>query len=1073
MDITDITDITDFLPKYPNILTPINQLLNPYDNDDFYKNIYNKKEFYDERLEPTENISSVAGNLLKHQKIISRFFSSYTPYNELLLFHAMGTGKSCSAIGAIENIKNAGGFRGVLYIAKGAALINNFRQELIFKCTAGQYIPEDYENLTELEKVHRTKKTTNVFYNFNTFETFAKKIKETNDNILQEKYNNFIIVIDEIHHLRIQNNPKGLNIYKQFNHFLHTVQNCKTLLLSGTPMKDNVDEIASVMNLILPTDKSLPTGEQFINDFFTSSSSPESSSPESSSPESESSSPELYPLYHLTIKPEKKDDLKNIFKGRVSYLRAMESSVEKIFNGRTMGTLKYFNVVPDIMSPFQTKVYNEAFKLDTTGRQGVYSNSRQASLFVFPDGLYGKEGFNKYIKKTNTGKLVKKQKLQSFSLTPLLLEEIRDSDETKMLEKIQKYSTIYAETIKNILEARKEGKCVFVYNEFIEGSGLLVFGLILELFGFSKASGSESLNNYASRYASLTSLTSTTSQIQNLVSRFNKPDNMNGKVINVIVGSRIASEGFSFQNIQVEEIQTPWYNYAEIAQAIARGDRLGSHKMLIEAGQHPKLDIYQRVSIPDSNESGSIDLKMYELSEIKDVNIKGVERLIKEASFDCSLNYKRNKSDKHDTRDCEYINCEYKCDGVINLEDTPTNLDYSTYQLYYNKESIDKIIDVLKIIFRDVFTLNIQTIYDKLSEISTENYTQFDLITSLRKMTNENIIIINKYGFPSYLKEEYNIYFLIDNLSVSGTIFSDYYTQYPHIKCIKTFSEIFYPIYMKQVPQIIDFISKSTNIDDIQFYISKLSLSIKEQLLESSLLAEKLDKNKNIIMRELILKYFDKVYAKIDNVTVSYMLKDKQDIWRCLVDETWENCSPEDNKKIEKHRKDIKTKLIQNPYGYFGQRTSLEPYNFCIRKVQYPKPKQGHKIYSGQLCNTWNRKDLYDLAINKLKIPLPSADIVNKSISELMKKNKILKRDLSPTNRINTDRLRDAISKIDNRYSMLFEDTKTVDGLLRIIYYGTMQKKEICNHIQDFFDSKGLLDIDDGCGKKGTKKPEI
>ena len=33
---------------------------------------------------------------------------------------------------------------------------------------------------------------------------------------------------------------------------------------------------------------------------------------------------------------------------------------------------------------------------------------------------------------------------------------------------------------------------------------------------------------------------------------------------------------------------------------------------------------------------------MYETSEIKDVNIKQIERLVKEASIDCALTYKRN-----------------------------------------------------------------------------------------------------------------------------------------------------------------------------------------------------------------------------------------------------------------------------------------------------------------------------------------------------------------------------------------------------------------------------------------------
>ena len=84
-----INDITDFLPKYPNVNNTDINFLNPYE-EDFYTSIFKKKEFYDEKLERTENLPEEKGDLLKHQKIISRFMSSHTPYDRLLLVHSMG-----------------------------------------------------------------------------------------------------------------------------------------------------------------------------------------------------------------------------------------------------------------------------------------------------------------------------------------------------------------------------------------------------------------------------------------------------------------------------------------------------------------------------------------------------------------------------------------------------------------------------------------------------------------------------------------------------------------------------------------------------------------------------------------------------------------------------------------------------------------------------------------------------------------------------------------------------------------------------------------------------------------------
>ena len=88
-------DITNFLPKYPDIQFEKNMdeknmdIFNPYDKD-FYDVIYNKKEFYDEKLPAVEKFPEVVGSLMKHQKLIARFFSSHTTYDELLLVHEMG-----------------------------------------------------------------------------------------------------------------------------------------------------------------------------------------------------------------------------------------------------------------------------------------------------------------------------------------------------------------------------------------------------------------------------------------------------------------------------------------------------------------------------------------------------------------------------------------------------------------------------------------------------------------------------------------------------------------------------------------------------------------------------------------------------------------------------------------------------------------------------------------------------------------------------------------------------------------------------------------------------------------------
>ena len=1038
------SDITEFLPKYPNINNKPEEIFNPYD-DNFYENIYRKKEFYDNKLEAIEDFPSQTGQLMKHQKIITNFFSAHTIYNELLLFHSMGTGKSCSTVGAIENIKEVGGFSGALYLAKGEALINNFMNELIFNCTDGRYIPEDYDSLTTMEKLRRKKKAISDFYRFGTFETFAKKIGNTPEKLLKEKFNNFVIVIDEVHNLRMKSKTVGLNIYREFHKFLHLVSNCKILVLSGTPMFDQVNEISSVMNLLLPLDKQLITGEDFTKQFLTET------------------KKDIY-----KPKPSHIPHLKQIFKGRVSYLQAMKSNVIENFQGNIMGSLEYFKVVPNYMSEFQTKSYMEAFEKDTTtSKEGVYSNSRQASLFVFPDGSYGTKGFEKYITKTTHKIGIDKRKntIVNYSLNKNFRQLLTGSSTEEKLTKLSQYSSVYTESIRTVLQSHKDGKCVFIYNELVEGSGLILFGLLLEFFGYSKAKGNEKVGDFKSRYISLTYETASTNQLKNLINRFNQADNMTGQVINIIMGSKKIAEGFSFKNIQIEDVQTGWYNYSKIAQIIARGNRVGSHRALIEAGaENISIDIYQRVSIPYNTPNDSIDLIMYEIAEKKDVSIKSVERVIKESAFDCALNYKRNStSTLNGQRDCEYMDCYYECDGIAtdSLDLEKENLDFSTYQLYYSWNAIETIIKEVLKIFRTVFILDLETIKNYFTK-----YTDFELISSLRKIINENIVIINKYGFNSYLKENNDIYFLINSLSIKGSFSSEYYTKFPIINVETTLDNIIEPMYLDSIPKIVEKICSSKNYEYIQEKLEKLPQNTKIDFLEASLLANKKNLQINTTIRDIILKIYKPYYEEIDNNIVSWL--DENNI-RCLKNDKWQTCDKEIITKLEENQQQARDNLTQNKYGYYGQ-YNPESKTFCIRNVLEEKSTKKNVWTSGKVCETYRLEILYPLVIDILKIPIPNETIFNKYIEDLVRKKK-KEHVKKPTNMNNKQQLFDIIKKI-KVVNIIYNniDELSLEKIKRIIYWGSMSKPKICPYIKEFFDKEGLLIEDTKCGKVGKIK---
>ena len=83
-------------------------------NMDLQKKVYLKKEFHDTQyngeIKPitkktTSCDHSDGFSLAPHQEFVKMYISKHTPYNGLLLYHGMGSGKTCSAIGICEEYR--------------------------------------------------------------------------------------------------------------------------------------------------------------------------------------------------------------------------------------------------------------------------------------------------------------------------------------------------------------------------------------------------------------------------------------------------------------------------------------------------------------------------------------------------------------------------------------------------------------------------------------------------------------------------------------------------------------------------------------------------------------------------------------------------------------------------------------------------------------------------------------------------------------------------------------------------------------------------------------------------------
>ena len=869
-------NVCDFVPWYPEISDPrFGDAINRLD------------EFRECALSSTvEPLCSKPGTLLPHQKFVARFLSLATPYDGLLLFHEMGTGKTCSAVAAIEQIRNQfpNQYSGALVLARGFGLINNFIDEIAFKCTDGRYLPEDTDVSDKVYR-SRTKKKIEEFYTFETFERFSKNIRDVSPAIVRKRFENFVIVIDEVHNIR--DKTQDASVYDTIHKFLHHLERKRVLLLSGTPMKDGCEEIASVVNLLLPAQSQLPTDVKFLETFFKDGR-----------------------LCQV-------ERLKQSFRGRVSFLKSKISDVEKIDVGAVHPSLSFLKTVSLTPSEFQRAACVEARKIDMT-TSNIYTQSRQASLMVFPDGSCGKTGFKKW------------RKNASF------WQGLRAGTVSETLDNISVYSAKYAAVIRACLDAVAANHVSFVYSDIVNGSGLMALAKLLELCGFTRR---------LREPRSFVLLTSAVSESEKsaILKICNSSDNWNASQVAVILGSRVMMEGFTFNNIRHEHILTPHWNFSETSQIIARGWRLGSHSDLQERGIVPTVSVYKYVlDMPQS-----IDVIMYGISEKKDVAIKQITRVIQESAVDCALNRARNLVLGFDfERECDYGPCDYRCDAG---DDCAGGAGIVTnYEKFYFPKSAAWLAAEKTIaeIFSKHFSVS-------LGSVCGDPPSRLGLTVLLHHREN-GVALVNPAGRTGYLQNRGDELFLATR--PGGCVECDDFPTAP----LGNFADIVDAAANKNILAALKlFVSRRMTRESTIASLRSFPVHIQEKLVEKCCKSHLEHSARKVFLRQIVLEYFDTLYTMTD---VSFGLFFAKPVYFSLEKRGgWRRATSDETALVTLKRAADLRHIHKNDTGFYGQE-NRQIDEFCIRQVATVSDTDKRKIQSGRRCVNWNKKDLINLA---------------------------------------------------------------------------------------------------------------
>jgi hypothetical protein len=128
------------------------------DDPEFYK-ILNKFEFS----------SNAADKKKKHiyqeptQMLVRNYISKSTIYENILLYHGLGVGKTCAAISIAEGFKEYVNNMGkkIFVLVKNKNIQKNFIDELFSDCAIGEY---------------NSQKEINRYYQFVTYGTFVNRV---------------------------------------------------------------------------------------------------------------------------------------------------------------------------------------------------------------------------------------------------------------------------------------------------------------------------------------------------------------------------------------------------------------------------------------------------------------------------------------------------------------------------------------------------------------------------------------------------------------------------------------------------------------------------------------------------------------------------------------------------------------------------------------------------------------------------------------------------------------------------------------------------------------------------------
>jgi hypothetical protein len=686
----------------------------------------------------------------EQQAIIPNFISPNTNYRGVILMHGVGSGKTMTAIRVAEQFKEqVKKYNTKIYVlVPGPNTRENFKKELL--SSTGETYLKNKEILSQMPRneVEREKKLAIYgalqYYKILSYKTFYKKVlgekivekKLVDNKTIKASYrknaegeierelvvdritnmNNSILIVDEAH------NVSGNEYGEALKKIIKNSENLRVILLTATPMINLADEIVDLLNFIRPENDQVQRDKIFTSD----------------------------KNYLMKLKPDGLEYLKKMAQGYISFYRGSIpfTFAKRIDMGIIPKGMLFTPMIRCMMEPFQNKTYLETKEnMDDT----LDKASSAASNFVFPGlnadksdimGYYSTEGLINILSQINNDgaklrQLINKKlfngKLSKEEEDNFILENDKKSITGMILKMpyIQKFSTKFYTIIENLGKlTNKTIGTSFIYSNLVRAGGMELFAESLLVNGYLEYNENpasydikdetidymtglsyaefkkKKLNNFKPATFILVTGGSDESgedvpEIKQKIIQdvFNSPDNMDGKHIKFVLGSRVMNEGVTLKNVKEVHIIDAFFNIPKAEQVIGRAIRMCVHMDVINDNyKYPEVKVYRYVvGLPKELSSDEL---LYQKAEIKYLTVKDVEHSLKQIALDCPLLLHANmfpeeveqyKNCSYPTLEnvaagkqicpalCDFRKCELKCDST-KLNETYWDSKNQTYK---------------------------------------------------------------------------------------------------------------------------------------------------------------------------------------------------------------------------------------------------------------------------------------------------------------------------------------------------------------------------------------------------------